>query len=123
MSASSQSLRFILSLRLYSSLITSRPGSYFCSAQSTLAGQAQKSIFRLNSYKYKFTDTSTYLKLDLFDKLVAPILNYSAEVCEFCSADKIDIVHLQFGKRLIGIKKYKQNDFVYGELSQTFFSK
>ena len=30
------------------------PGGSFSSAQSTLYGQAQKTIFRLNSYLYKF---------------------------------------------------------------------
>lgn len=65
-------------------------GKSFSSAQSTLAGQTQKAIFRLNSYLYKFTDILPYHKLELFDKLVSPILNYSAEVWGFCKADKIE---------------------------------
>ena len=96
-------------------------GGSFSSAQSTLAGQAQKAIFRLNSYLYKFTDISPYHKLELFDRLVSPILNYSAEVWGFCRADKIEIVHMQFCKRLLGIKKCTQNNFVYGELGRTSF--
>ena len=35
-------------------------------------------------------------KLILFYKLVAPILNYSVEMWGLCSADKIEIIHLQF---------------------------
>ena len=62
---------------------------------------------------YKFTEISPYHKLELFDKLISPILNYSAEVWGFC---KIETVHLQFCKRLLGIKQCRQNDFVYGEL-------
>ena len=94
------------------------PGGSFSLAQDMLSGQAQKSIFRLNSYLYKFTDISPYHRLELFDKLVAPILNYSAEVWDFCKADKIEVVHLQFCKRLLGIKQCTQNDFVYGELGR-----
>ena len=55
------------------------PGGSFSLAQNTLSGQAQKAIFRMNSYLYKFTDISPYNRLELFDKLVAPIMNYSAE--------------------------------------------
>ena len=88
------------------------PGGSFSLAQNTLSGQAQKAIFRLNSYLYKFTDISPYHRLELFDKLVAPIMNYSAEVWGFCKADKIETVHLQFCKRLLGVKQCSQNDFI-----------
>ena len=97
------------------------PGGSFSLAQNTLSGQAQKAIFRLNSYLYKFTDISPYHRLELFDKLMALIMNYSAEVWGFCKADKIETVHLQFGKRLLGVKQCSQNDFIYGELGRTSF--
>ena len=69
------------------------PGGSFSLAQNTLSGQAQKAIFRLNSYLYKFTEISPYHMLELFDEM-APIINYSAEVWGFCKADKIGVVHL-----------------------------
>ena len=47
-------------------------GGSFSEAQSTLAGQAQKAIFKMNKYLYKFTFISPKHKLDLFDKLIAP---------------------------------------------------
>ena len=59
------------------------PGGSFNLAQNTMSGQAQNAIFRLNSYLYKFTDISPYHRLELFDKLVTPIMNYSAEVWGF----------------------------------------
>ena len=49
-------------------------GGSFSEAQSTLSGQALKAIFKLNKYLYKFTHISVRDKLDLFDKLVLPIL-------------------------------------------------
>ena len=94
-------------------------GGSFSEAQTILAGQAQKAIFKLNSYLYKFTSILPKHKLDLFDKLIAPILNYSCEVWGFIQVNAIERVHLQFCKKLLGVNKSTQNDFVYGELGRT----
>lgn len=94
-------------------------GGSFSEAQTTLAGQAQKAIFQLNKYLYKFTFLSPRHKLELFDKLIMPILNYGCEVWGFAQANVIERVHLQFCKRLLGVKKTTQNDFIYGELGRT----
>ena len=94
-------------------------GGSFSEAQNTLAGQAQKAIFQLNKYIYKFTFLPPRHKLDLFDKLILPILNYGSEVWGFSQANAIERVHLQFCKRLLGVKKTTQNDFIYGELGRT----
>ena len=96
-------------------------GGSFSEAQNTLAGQAQKAIFKLNKCLYKFTYISPKHKLDLFDKLISPILNYSSEVWGFIQANSIERVHLQFCKKLLGVKKTTQNDFVYGELGRTSY--
>lgn len=94
-------------------------GASFAEAQNTLAGQAQKAIFKLNKYLFKFTYISPKHKLDLFDKLITPILNYACEVWGFFQAKTIERVHLQYCKKLLGVKKTTQNDFVYGELGRT----
>lgn len=96
-------------------------GGSFSEAQSTLAGQAQKAIFKLNKYLYKFTFVSPKHKLDLFDKLITPILNYACEVWGIFQANTVERTHLQFCKKLLGVKKATQNDFVYGELGRTNF--
>ena len=93
-------------------------GGSFSKAQNTLAGQAQKAIFKLNKYLYKFTFVAPKHKLELFDKLISPILNYSCEVWGFCQANAIERVYMQFCKKLLGVKKTTQNDFVYGELGR-----
>ena len=98
-------------------------GGSFSLAQKTLARQAQKAIFKLNCYLIKFTDFSPKHTLDLFDKLVSPILNYAAEVWGFFKATQIERVHLQFCKRLLGVKKSTQNNFIYGELGRTDYQK
>ena len=37
-------------------------------------------------------------------------------------ADNIESVHLQFCKRILGVKQCSQNDFIYGEFGRIFFS-
>ena len=96
-------------------------GGSFSKAHSTHAGQAQKAIFKLNKYLYKFTFISPKHKLELFDKLISPILNYSSEVWGFGQAKVIERVHIQFCKKVLGVRKTTQNDFVYGELGWTNF--
>lgn len=93
-------------------------GGSFSEAQNTLSGQAQKAIFKMNKYLYKFTNISVQHRLELFDKLVLPILNYSSEVCGFIHGNAIERTHLSFCKQLLGVKKSTQNDFIYGELGR-----
>ena len=58
-------------------------GGSFSEAQSTLSGKGLKAIFKLNKYLYKFTNVSKEDKLDLFDKLVLPILKYGDQIWGF----------------------------------------
>ena len=55
-------------------------GGSFADAHIALVGQALKSIFALNKYVRKFVNLKPKHVLDLFDKLVKPILSYSSEV-------------------------------------------
>ena len=80
-------------------------GGSFSETQNTLSGQAQKAIFKLNKYLYRCTFISPKHKMELFDKLVTPILNYGSEVWGFIQGKSIERVHLQFCKQLLGVKK------------------
>ena len=55
----------IVSSFKYSGIVFTTGGS-FSEAQTTLAGQAQKAIYKLNKYLYKFTFVSPKHKLELF---------------------------------------------------------
>ena len=90
-------------------------GSSSFAIQKTLSGQALKAVFTLNRYLYNFTPLSPAHILDLFDKLIIPILYYGSEVWGFHAAKSIETQHMQFCKRMIGVKQSTQNDFVYGE--------
>ena len=102
---------------VYLGIVFSTGGS-FSDTQNTLAGQASKAIFKLNKYLHRFTNIRIKHKLDLFDKLVLPILNYGCETWGFHSGSSLERVHLQFCKRLLGVKRTTQNDFIYGELGR-----
>ena len=65
-------------------------GGSFSEAQATLSGQAQKSIFKLKRYLSKFENISVQHTLELFDKLVTPVLNYGSEVWGFIQANNIE---------------------------------
>lgn len=100
-------------------VFTSGGSSY--ETQKTLSGQALKAIFTLNKYLYNFTSLKTSHVLELFDKLVTPILNYGSEVWGFYKSASIETVHLQFCKKILGVKQTTQNDFIYGELGRIDF--
>ena len=80
-------------------------GGSFSEAQNTLAGQAQKAIFKLNKYLYKFTFVAPKHKLELFDKLISPILNYSCEVWGFVKQTQLKWYTCNSAKSYSGLRK------------------
>ena len=90
-------------------------GGSFNETDKMLSGQAFKAVFKLGSYLNKFTDFSPQHSLELFDKLITPILNYSSEVWGFNKGIQTERIHLRFCKRLLGVKQSTQNNFIYGE--------
>jgi len=49
----------------------------------TLSGQALKGIFKMNKQLNKFTNLTVKHRIDLYDKLIYPILSYCSEVWGF----------------------------------------
>ena len=88
------------------------PEDSFSNVNTSLAGQAQTAVFKLNNYLYSVSDLAPRHVLDLFDKLVSSILSYCSELWGYCKADKIERVHLQFCKTLLGVKQSTQNTFI-----------
>ena len=79
--------------------------------QKTLAGQAMKAIFCLNKHLFNFNTLRISHVLELFDKLISPILNYGSEVWGFYKSKDIETVHLHFCKKLLGVKQLGRVDF------------
>ena len=86
--------------------------------QLALSEQANKAVFQLHKNISSFSSMPVSNILDLFDKLIVPILNYGSEVWGFHQARDIERVHLSFCKRVLGVKKSTQNDFIYGLLGR-----
>ena len=80
----------------YLGVVFSISGS-FTEAQNTLSGQALKASFKMNTHLFKFTSISVSHRIELFDKLILPILNYASEVW----GEVIERMHLQFMKKLL----------------------
>ena len=93
-------------------------GGSFSACQETLAGQGMKAIYKLNRLLYNFTNITPKHRLELFDKLVTPVLNYGSEIWGFCQAKQIERTHMMFCKQLLGVKTSTQNDFIYGEFGR-----
>ena len=94
-------------------------GGIFSKTFDTLAGQALKAIYSLKKCLSRFPTTSIKHTLDIFDKLIYPVLSYGSEVWGLRSTPQLEKVHLHFCKELLGVRIETQNNFVYGELGRT----
>ena len=92
----------IVSQYCYLGVVMTTCGSWI-ECQKTLAGQAQKAIYKLKSYLFKYTNLSVEHVLELFDKLVKPILLYSCEIWGFTQACVIERIHTMFCKSVLCI--------------------
>ena len=90
----------------------------FTKAQTKLAEQASKAMFSLFKCISKFSNLSVAILLELFDKLILPILCYSCEVWGFNKAKDIERVHLKFCKYILKMKTSTLNEIVYGEVGR-----
>jgi hypothetical protein len=63
-------------------------------------------------------DLPTSQKSKLFDSLILPILNYSAEAWGYHTAPDIERIHSKFCKKILGVKKSTNLNAMYGELNR-----
>ena len=101
---------------LYLGIVFSTGGS-FSECHKTFAGQALKAIFKLYRYLYNFTKITPRHKLEIFDKLVTPILNYGSEKWGFSQAKQIERIHMLFCKQLLGVKQVLKTILFMGSLA------
>ncbi len=89
----------------------------FYKARKKLVDQAQKAMYALYK-KIQNIPIPIDLQLKLFDTLVVPILTYSSEIWGFENKSIIEKLHLQFCKRILGVRSSTPNFMVYGELGR-----
>ena len=79
--------------------------------QLTLARKAQFSLLS----KVKKLNLPIDLQLNLFDKLVLPVLTYGCEIWGIANLKEIEVFHRKFIKNVLSISKYTANPTCYGE--------
>lgn len=100
----------------YLGIIFSRYGS-FINTEKYLAEKATNAMYGVLK-KARMFNLSIDCQLDLFDKIVVPILLYGSEVWGFGNLDVIEKVHLSFCKMILGLKQTTPKFIVYGELGR-----
>ena len=101
----------------YLGIYFSRSGSFKTCKKNQ---QAEKAIKAMNEVlkKGRKHNLSISCQLDLFDKLMKPILLYGCEVWGFGNNEILERVQLKFCKRLLHLKTTTPNCMVYGELGR-----
>ena len=97
----------------YLGVLFSRSGSFYA-AKKNIANQAQKAMFNLIK-RTRTLELPIDLQIELFDKMVKPVLLYGCEIWGFGNVEIIDRVFLKFLKMILGIKQSTPNFMVYGE--------
>lgn len=100
----------------YLGLLFNYNGNFY-QARKRLVDQAQKALYALYR-KIQNISIPVDLQLKLFDSLVVPILTYSSEIWGFENKAIIEKVHLQFCKRILGLRSSTPNFMIYGELGR-----
>ena len=89
----------------------------FSRTQKRAAEQGRKALFSvLKTCNKNYFNIETMLSV--FDTYVNSILSYGSEVWGFHRGQDIEKIHIQFCKRLLGVRKGTCNDFIYSELGR-----
>ena len=114
-SLNGEKLEIVNSLN-YLGIELSRTGN-FKRAKQSIAVKATVAFYEVLKMGRKH-GLSVKIQLDLFDKMVKPILLYGCEVWGFSNNDIIEKVHLKFCKLLLHLKSSTPSYMIYGELGR-----
>ena len=84
----------------------------------TIALQSNRAILKINAIFGKCGDMPVSLGLELFDKLVVPMLLYGSDIWGYEYRYSMEIVQRKYCKMLLGVSSSTQNDVVLGELGR-----
>ena len=85
-------------------------------AKKVLSSQARKALGLLYSYHYKCGHLPLNIAMNLFDKMIAPILLYGSEIWGFEYCEGIESVQTAFYKRILGLSTNASNSALMAEL-------
>jgi hypothetical protein len=83
----------------------------------TLVYKGTKAMYEILK-RGKCHNLSISCQLDLFDKMVKPILLYGCELWGLSNCNIIERVHLKYCKLLLNLKSSTPNCMIYGELGR-----
>ena len=98
----------------YLGIFLARSGS-FLNAKKHIVNQANNALFSLQR-KIRNLNLPIDMQIDLFNKMIKPILLYGCEIWGFGNLDIIERVQLKFYKQILYLKKSTPSFMVYGEL-------
>ena len=98
----------------YLGIFLSRSGSYI-KTKKYIADQANKALYSLLR-KIRILNLPIDMQVDLFNKVIKPILLYGSEIWGFGNLDVLERVQLKFFKQILNLKKSTPSFMVYGEL-------
>ena len=68
--------------------------------------------------KGRVHNLSVSCQLDLFDKIIIPMLTYGSEIWGYENIDILEKLHVKFCKLLLNLKTSTPNFMLYGELGR-----
>ena len=86
-------------------------------AKKALYDRASKAMFSVIGHCRKL-QLPTTIAMDLFDKMVLPILTYGCEAWGHGNLELLEKLHLRFCKIILGVSKITASCMVYGELGR-----
>ena len=100
----------------YLGIMFSSSGSFLKAKQKQLT-KANKAIYEVLK-KGRLHNLSIQCQLELFDRIIQPILLYGCEVWGFSNNAIVERVHLKFCKLLLHLKPPTPDFMIYGELGR-----
>ncbi|MEW8546328.1 MAG: reverse transcriptase family protein [Candidatus Thiodiazotropha sp.] len=101
----------------YLGIYLGRSGS-FVAAKKHIAEQANKALFSLLK-KIRCLNLPYDIQIDMFNKMIKPILLYGCEIWGVGNFDVLERIQLKFYKYIFNLKKSTPSYMVYGELGVT----
>ncbi|MCG8046717.1 MAG: reverse transcriptase domain-containing protein [Candidatus Thiodiazotropha endolucinida] len=98
----------------YLGIFLSKSGKYL-NAKKHVAEQANNAMFSLLR-KSRSLNLPLSMQIDLFNKMIKPILLYGCEIWAVGNLDIIERVQLKFLKLILNLKKSTPSYMIYGEL-------
>jgi len=100
----------------YFGILLTKMGN-FKRANKTLVGKGNKAMYDILK-SGEFNNLSISCQLELFDKVVKPILLYGYELWRLSNCDIIERVYLKYCKLLLNLKSSTPNCMIYGDLGR-----